>query len=172
MNDYCRRLLDVARTVQAEVDEHFLPPAEIARRAKDNVLPYSHFQGTRGYLEKLVFQINATYEQTCYDACAVVIRRLVEILVIEAFEYQGIEDRIKDENGNFVRLEELINMAISETVWNLSRNTKRGLRNLKGIGDLSAHGRRYNAHRSDIDKIANDLRVTTEEFLYLAGLRK
>ena len=40
----------------------------------------------------------------------------------------------------------------------------------KTVGDLSAHSRRYNAHKSDIDNIP-DLRVVVQELLYLAGLK-
>jgi hypothetical protein len=39
------------------------------------------------------------------------------------------------------------------------------------MGDKSAHSRRFNAVRPDIDKLATDLRVVIEELLSLAGLR-
>jgi hypothetical protein len=41
---------------------------------------------------------------------------------------------------------------------------------MKNVGDLSAHNRRYNAHREDIDKLIPDLRVVVQELLTLAGL--
>jgi hypothetical protein len=172
MTDFYKGLLNVAKTVQDKVDEQFLPPPETTLTRKHNVLPYSLFQGTRGYLEKIVSQINITYEQACYDACAVMIRRLVEILIIESFEHNGIENKIKNTNGEFLHLEELIGKTISESKWNLGRNTKRYLGKLKDIGDLSAHTRRYNAQRTDIDKLTDGLRVAVEELLYLSGLRK
>ena len=139
---------------------------------RDNVVPHSLFRETRGYLERIVFQINTTYEQTCYDACAVMIRRLVETLIIEVFEHKGITSEIKNTNGEFYLLEDLINKTILKHEWNLGRNTNRYLRKLKNIGDLSAHSRRYNAHRTDIDKLSDGLRVAVEELLYLSGLRK
>ncbi len=49
----------------------------------------------------------------------------------------------------------------------LSRNAKQSLPKLKDIGDLSAHSRRYNAHRHDIDKIKDDLRLVVQELLGL-----
>lgn len=58
-------------------------------------------RGTRGYLEKLAHQINGTYANAWYDACAVMIRRFVETLIIEAYEAHGIEANIKDGSGDF-----------------------------------------------------------------------
>ena len=100
------------------------------------------------------------------------IRRLVEILIIETYEHNHIEYKIKNRNGDFFSLDDLINCYLSESTWNLSRNTKRGLRRLKTLGDLSAHSRRYNTNRNDLDKVTVDLRVITEELLYLSGLKK
>jgi hypothetical protein len=172
MTEFYKAFLDVAKNVQATAEEHLLPSPEITITEKYNVLPYSLFQSTRGYLEKVVSQINTTYEKTCYDACAVMIRRLVETLIIEIFEHHNISDKIKNPNGDFLQMDELINKTLSESAWNLSRDTKRGLKNLKNIGDLSAHSRRYNANRTDIDKVIPDLRVITEELLYLSALKR
>jgi len=55
-------------------------------------------------------------------------------------------------------------------MWNLSRNSKHALPRLKNIGDLSAHSRRYIAHRKDIDTHIDDLRVIVQELVYLADL--
>ncbi len=131
------------------------------------------FKNTRGYLEKVVYQINSSYDNSCYDASAVMIRRLIEILIIEIYECNHIEYKIKNTAGDFLFLDDLIDFFLSESTWNLSlsRNTKKGLKQLKALGDLSAHSRRYNANRHDLDKVINDLRVTAEELLYLAGLK-
>ncbi|MFC2011454.1 DUF4145 domain-containing protein, partial [Chloroflexota bacterium] len=149
-----------------------LPPVEITPIDKHIVLSQSLFTSTRGYLEKIVYQINTSYENTCYDACSVMIRRLIEILIIETYEHNGIEYKIKNSSGDFLLLEDLINNFLSEKVWNLNPNTKRCLSNTKKLGDLSAHSRRYNTNRNDLEKIINELRVTVEELLYLSGLKQ
>lgn len=166
------KVFNIAKSVQKLADEHFLPSSEIKIENKNTVLPYILFKNKRGYIEKLVFQINNSYENTCYDACAVMIRRLIEVLIIETFEYHNITQKIKDINGDFVMLSDLINFTLSENSWTLGRNTKSGLKKLKVVGDLSAHCRRYNAKRDDIDKIKHDLRVVGEELLYLSNLLK
>src|SRR5438132_8294138 len=99
------------------------------------------------------------------------IRRLVETLIIESFEHRKILSKIQDKNGDIYHLSHLIPLTITEASWALSRNAKKALPRLKDIGDLSAHSRRYNAHRSDIDEIKADLRIVVQELLALAGLK-
>jgi|SRR5215470_16926710 len=107
-----------------------------------------------------------------FDGCAVMMRRLIETLIIECFEKHKIADTIKDpRTGDFLYLADLIDNVIQEPAWNLGRNAKKALPKLKSIGDQSAHNRRYNAHREDIDKLSTDFRNVCQELLYLAGLK-
>jgi hypothetical protein len=99
------------------------------------------------------------------------IRRFLEILIIEAFEQHHIAHKIKNPNGDFYFLSDLITHTLNEPAWNLSRNTKAALPKLKDIGDKSAHSRRFNAVRSDIDRLLSDLRVASQELIYLAKLK-
>ncbi len=100
------------------------------------------------------------------------IRRLIEILIIECFEHHKIASKVKNTNDDYLFLDDLISATLSETAWSLGRNTKAGLRKMKRIGDQSAHSRRYNARREYIDDIIIDLRTVAEELLYIAHLRK
>ncbi len=127
-------------------------------------------KSNRGYLLRVVYQINASYEATCYDACAVMVRRLIESLIIEAFEAHGIADRIRNQNGDFWYLNDLIDKTLAENKWNLGRNAKKALKKLKILGDTSAHDRRYNAVRQYIDELIDDTRRVVHELLVLASL--
>lgn len=49
----------------------------------------------------------------------------------------------------------------------LSRPTLSALKKFKALGDLSAHNRRFNAVRDDIDRVRHELRVASEEFLHI-----
>jgi hypothetical protein len=60
---------------------------------------------------------------------------------------------------------------LSETTWNLTRNTKKALPKLKNIGDLSAHSRRYNAVPQDINLVRDSIRIITQELISLAKLK-
>ena len=171
MNKFDEQILDLAKNLQQDVKSTCHPPEEGFRAKSQKVIPMSVVRGTRGYIEKVANQINGCYEKGWYDACAVMIRRLVETLLIEAFEHKKIENKIMNSQGDFLVLDEIIDKALAEPSWNLTRITKKVLPRLKKIGDLSAHSRRYNAHLKDIESFADDIRVVVQEFIYLASLK-
>jgi hypothetical protein len=161
-----------ARALQEAVRNATCPHSEVTAPSDQPVLPHSMFTDTRGYIVRVVHQINRCYTTTAYDGCAVMIRRLLETLIIEAFERKGIDAKIKGASGDFLHLGDMIPVVLAETGWNLSRSTKAALPRLKDVGDKSAHNRRYNAKRQYIDELIIDLRVVAEELLYVAGLKK
>lgn len=163
--------LEAAKAIRFEVSTYGCPPDEGMPAFSQQVLPASLARDTRGYIERIVNQINGTYEKGWFDACAVMIRRLIETLIIEVFEHYNIASKIKNKDGDFLFLNDLIDKVISESTWNLGRGTKTSLRQLKNIGDKSAHSRRFNARRWDIDKIMDGLRTASEELIYLASLK-
>jgi hypothetical protein len=138
--------------------------------ATDTVLPRELFTGTRGYIEKVVYQINATYDSTLYDCTAVMCRRLLETLIIEVYEHDGRATAVKGGDGHFLMFAGLLSVLENDTSINLGRNAMKGLRDFKTLGDLSAHNRRYNARKDDIDRVRDGLRVAAEELLHLGGL--
>jgi hypothetical protein len=94
-------------------------------------------------------------------------RRLLETLIIETFERKGRESEIKGKDGNFFYLKDLIDTLIGDTKISISRNSKQGLKQLKNLGDLSAHNRRFLAKKSDIDNNKDSLRIVIEELLHI-----
>ncbi len=168
---------DTAYNIQTAIADATLPPQEGTKSSTQRIISRSVTARTRDYIENVVEQINMTYECGCYDACAVMIRRLIETLIIEAFEHFQIEAKIKGVDNNFLYLSDLVDKTIAEHndntgKWNLSRNTTDALKKIKSKGDLSAHSRRYNAHRSDIDELKDGLRVTTQELVKIAGIQR
>ena len=160
------------RQLRDAVRERNPPPEEGAPSPDDQVVIFSLVRNSRPYIERVVHQINGAYANGWYDACAVMIRRLVETLIIESFEKHGISDKIKGASGDFLFLRDLITVTLAETSWNLSRNTKQALPRLKDVGDLSAHSRRYIAQRKDIDKLVQDIRVVVQELVTVAELKR
>lgn len=127
-------------------------------------------QTNRGYLTTIGRQMNGCYSAGWYDASSVMMRRLVEIAIIEAFEHKGNADKIKSADGNYLHLSELVQRAIAETSWTLSRNAKKGLPHLRDVGHMSAHGRHFLARKEDLERVQLGCRVVVEEFLHHAGL--
>lgn len=166
-----RNTFNVAKAIQQQINSQLGPPDEGLRSESQRVVPASVVRATRGYIERVVNQINGCYEKGWYDACAVMIRRVIETLIIEAFEHQGIASKIQNANGDFYYLRDLIDIALKEPSWNLSRNCKQAMPRLKDVGDKSAHSRRYNAQRGDIDPLVADIRLVVQELVYLAALK-
>lgn len=159
-------------SIEQDCKETMLPPeGGLEAIGGEHVIPFTIIRNTRGYLERITHQINGSYSNGWYDACAVMIRRLIETLIIEAFENHNIATSIKNSAGDFFYLSDLISKTLSESSWNLSRNAKQALPKLKDVGDKSAHSRRFNAVRGDIDKIQPELRIVVQELVYLAGLK-
>lgn len=137
----------------------------------EQVLPLDVVRPTRRkYLERIVLQANGCYEHGWFDACSVMVRRLVETLIIELYEAKGRAPEIKNGAGDFLMLSGLIEVVLEDKAWNLGRELKKALPDIKLLGDRSAHTRHYSATKHDVDKVLPGVRVVVEQFLHLAEL--
>ncbi len=134
-----------------------------------SVLNADAVRGTRRYLEKIFDEINGCYDYQFYDGSAVLLRRLLEMLIIEAFVHAGDANHIK--NGNqFMGLDILITRISGYGNFHLSRNATRTMLDIKELGDNAAHGRTYLTQKVDIDDIKAAARRLIDELLILAGI--
>ena len=171
MNASQRIAVGLARELRGDLPLRYVPPSEGTRPRSEMILPHSIVRGTRGYLERITYQVNGCYEYGWYDACAVMMRRLMETLIIEVFESRGLADNIKNTGGDFYHLADLVGATLRERSWNLGRKTKQALPRLKDLGDQSAHSRRFVAHREDVDRLQADFRIVVQELIFLAHLK-
>ena len=141
-------------------------------KPSEDLFPMEILEDAKTYIQRIALQANGCYTNGWYDACAVMIRRLIETLIIECYENHSLESKIKKGNGDYSNLGELIGKYVNEPTWNLSRTTKKDLPKLKEIGDLSAHNRRFLAGRSDIKKHAQQIRVIIQELVYIGAVSK
>lgn len=88
------------------------------------LLDESKFKIDRTNINKLVEQINHCYEYNCYDACAVLMRKFFETVLILAYENLQIANEIKDSTGNYYMLESITGNAKNNAILNLSREPK------------------------------------------------
>lgn len=161
----------IRATSRKALDDEYLPFLDVQPvRRSNSVLPLELVVGTRQYIERVVLQLNGSYDGSMFDCCAVMSRRLLETLIIEVYEAHGRADELKGDDGHFMMFSGLLAKLESDKSFNLGRNSMQGLRDFKKLGDLSAHNRRFNARRDDIDRVRDALRVACEELLALAGL--
>ena len=147
-------------------------PARDRNAPSEQFIPEELWQNTRGYIERVCAQVNKFHAAEIWDGAAVLVRRLVETLIIEAYEHQGREDEIRGSDHNFVMLRDLVARATAESGLGPGRDTKKGLVELKELGDRAAHNRRCNACRADLHRIRAALRVVVDELINLADLRR
>lgn len=136
-------------------------------------LPEAVWKNTRGYIEAVCKQLNGCFKAAYYDASAVMLRRLLETLIIESYEFLRRESEIKDSNGNYFMLIDLVDRACGEKGHagiNLGRNSKTTLKDAREIGNFSAHSRRFLARSADLTKFQVGVRALVEELMHIADL--
>lgn len=138
----------------------------------DAVLPHPVYENTRGFIESLAKQINASYEYNIFDGCAVLMRRLLEVLLILSYEHLGIEAEIQGTDGVYLPLEKIVANAKANTKLKLSRGAKATMEEFRTLGNFSAHKIYFTCRKADLKNAAGEYRATIEELLYKAGIRK
>lgn len=121
------------------------------------------FCGKRPFLDRLIKQINFTYENNCYDACAVLMRRVFEILLVLAYQELGIEEDITNKDGSHKMLEGIVKDAVQNKTLGVPRRISKHFDKFREVGNNSAHSITYTAGKLDIDNIAIDYRVMMED---------
>lgn len=145
---------------------------DIEVELENGYLPEAIWKDTRGYIEKIAFQINGCVQCGFYDAASVLLRRLVETLLIECYEKENIQSRITSSDGHYLMLSGIIKDAVDRNALSLSRDTKKVLQELKIVGDRSAHNRRYNTVAADLENNRLGARLVVDELVQLAELKR
>ena len=136
----------------------------------DELLEEAKFCGKEYYLDKLIHQINHCYGHNCYDACAVLMRRLFEVVLVLAYQHLGIEADITKPDGTHKMLEGIVKDAVQNTTLGVPRRISKHFDDFREVGNNSAHSITYTAGKLDIDQIARDYRVMLQDLYTRAGL--
>jgi hypothetical protein len=123
------------------------------------VIDEAKFCGKRDGFDKLVVQINSTYRNGSFDACAAVMRRFLEASLIFAFQSDGKEEEIRGSDGRYVCLDELVRTANESGSFGLSGNV---LSDVSKIGDYSGQGPMYAFSANDINSVRIAYRYVLE----------
>ncbi len=143
---------------------------DITIESSSELIDEQKFVGKRRYLDQLIRQINHSYANNCYDAAAVLMRRLFEVLLVLSYQNFGIDAQIKDSTGNgYLMLDGIVKNAKNNQTLKLSR-IKSEFDTFRMVGNFSAHNITYTAGKKDIDDIKLNYRVMLEELYSKAGL--
>jgi hypothetical protein len=139
----------------------------VAPRIEQPIIPTGLFENTRPYLEALVLQINGTYQAGFYDACALVCRRLLECMLLLAFETAGKSEVIRDSDGEYRKFADIIQLAASNRHIRLPRGAGAVLGKIEY---LAGHHPTYTTRQKDIDEQRPGLRRLISELSRVAGI--
>ena len=138
--------------------------------SNSELIEEAKFCGKRHFTDRLIKQINFTYGNNCYDACAVLMRRLFEVLLVLSYQNLGIEADITNSQGNHFMLEGIVKNAIQNKKLNVPSRIAKNFDSFREVGNNSAHSITYTAGKKDIDDIRGTYRVMMEDLYNRAGL--
>lgn len=138
--------------------------------SNSELIEEAKFCGKRNFLDRLIQQINFSYGNNCYDACAVLMRRLFEVLLVLSYQNKGIEGDITNPDGSHKMLETIVKNAKQNKALGVPARIAKNFDAFREVGNNSAHSITYTAGKQDIDTIARDYRVMLEDLYNRAGL--
>lgn len=162
--------LDLRKLSQVTEDYEELLQRKRVSTSK-NVIPPEWVSGTRAYLEQMVYEINVSYEFRLFDACAVLMRRLMESLIIEVYVFERRPQDVQVNNAFFM-LDRLISFIENDSEIVLSRNSPKTMKEVKQLGDTAAHDRTYITPEVDIDDLKARYRRLIHEMLEKSGIQR
>lgn len=135
------------------------------------VLPKAQYQDVkRKYIKHIADQVNWGFESGAYDASAVMMRRLLEVLLIHCFRELKIESQITGSDGHYVELDKIIGIAVNIKSIGLTPGVAKDLKKCKDVGNLGAHDIVYTCHKSDIEDLRLQYRKVFAHLLHIANL--
>ena len=138
--------------------------------SNSELLEEKKFCGKRHFIDRLIKQINFTYGNNCFDACAVLMRRLFEVLLILAYQNTGNETAILKPDGTYLMLEGIVKDAVQNKSLGIPVRISKRFDAFREVGNNSAHSITYTAGQKDITDIQRDYRVMMDDLYNRAGL--
>ncbi len=136
------------------------------------VLPKEIYKDVnRSYIRHIADQANWAYEAKAYDACAVMMRRLLEILLIHTFRNKKMEASIKKPDGHYHELDKIINVATSDPNLGLTQGVIKELKRCKDLGNFGAHDIVYTCKKTDIEPLILEYRKVISHLIDYAGFK-
>ncbi len=123
------------------------------------------------YIVRILPQINGCWERKWYEACAVMIRRLVETLISHLYDRRGWAAELRDpKTQERYGLRRMVDKVCGDARLGLDRRAHDDLKRLKDLGDVSAHDFRIAVKRGDLEAVRDPLRFTTERLMFESGV--
>jgi hypothetical protein len=164
---------ELRRHIDMLVVSEIEPAVKAAKSLGSEFIPLEIVNGTRGYLVNVTKQVNGCFQTDyCFDACGVMLRRLLETLIIEVFEKKGLQDRILDPRGNYLMFTDLVAKLINSPETPVGRTTKKELPVIANVLNNCAHNRTFNISKTQLVSFQATLIISIQELIALWDIRK
>ena len=117
------------------------------------------------YFRDITIEINTAFRNGAYNACSVLLRRLLETLIIKAHTRNGTAQMAVNAQNNFYHLGKLIDDIIQNRLFGLSRDAYEAMPDLKRLGDWGAHNPTVLVRHTDLEPLKTKARLCFEELL-------
>lgn len=163
---------ELRREIDMLVKSEIEPAYKSSKSASSEFIPAEIANGTRGYVIRVTNQINGCFQADCFDACGVMIRRLLETLIIEVFEEKGLESEIKDSGGNYFMFTDFVSKLISTPQTPVGRTTRKELPTIAIVLNNCAHNRTFNISKPQLVQYQAAIVIAVQELISLWDIRK
>lgn len=128
-------------------------------------------------IPELIQEANYNYHWKFYNSCALICRRICEILIVEALEEYNSSNpnnqtKIKDNNGDYLGLGKLIGQFKTCKIKGVDKNLKTCLDNVKAYGDIGAHHQFVSVGKEQIEGIRPNITMTINVLLQIGDFFK
>jgi len=163
---------DLRRHIEMLVKTEIEPALKSPNHGEAEFVPIEIVDGSRGYVVNITRQVNRCFHCESFDACAVMIRKLLETLIIEVFEKKGIASNIKDTSGNYLMFTDLVTKLINSPETPVGKTTKKELPNIATVLNNCAHNRTFNISKSQLVQYQTAIQIAIQELMSLWDIRK
>jgi hypothetical protein len=163
---------DLRRNIEMVAKSEIEPALKSLNRIETEFIPIEIVDKSRGYVINVAGQANRCFQSEAYDACGVMVRRLLETLIIEVFEKKEIADKIKDPSGNFFMFTDLVNKLINTSETPVGRSTKKELPTIATVLNNCAHSRTFNISKTQLVQYQAFIIIAVQELMGLWDVQK
>ncbi|GEM_PF-942377 len=163
---------DLRRHVDMLVRSEIEPALKSVKSLGSEFIPLEIVTGTRGYILNVTKQVNGCFQSDCFDACGVMLRRLLETLIIEAYEEKGWESEIKDSSGNFLMFTDLVSKLVNNSKTRVGKTTRKELPTIALVLNNCAHNRTFNISKTQLVQYQATIIIALQELISLWDIRK
>ena len=134
----------------------------------DSIIPLASITVQDDSIIRIVKQINACFDNACFDACAAMVRFLVEVLLIRVYKKQDqIQKITSNKQGYHKPLSQILDDASQNLLFPLKVRKFFAKGDFVKLGNYAIHESEFLTQSSDIDRMKIDLRLTVQTLIKL-----